>query len=77
VDVLVTEDAPSPLNPLGIKSVGEGGINEVGAVIDEEIGSPGVATQLPATPQRLRTLVARQRSASSAVLPKDRRGSGG
>ena len=32
VEVLVTEDAPSPLNPLGIKSVGEGGITGVGAV---------------------------------------------
>jgi carbon-monoxide dehydrogenase large subunit len=42
VEVLVTEDAPSPLNPLGIKSVGEGGINGVGAVIaaaiDDAIG---------------------------------------
>jgi hypothetical protein len=33
VEALVTEDAPGPLNPLGIKSVGEGGINGVGAVI--------------------------------------------
>jgi len=45
VEILVTEDAPSPLNPLGVKSVGEGGINGVGAVIaaaiDEAIGLPG------------------------------------
>ena len=27
VDVLITEDAPSPLNPLGLKGAGEGGIN--------------------------------------------------
>jgi carbon-monoxide dehydrogenase large subunit/6-hydroxypseudooxynicotine dehydrogenase subunit gamma len=58
---LVTEDAPSPLNPLGVKSVGEGGINGVGAVIaaaiDEAIGLPGAVTRLPATPQRLRMLV--------------------
>jgi carbon-monoxide dehydrogenase large subunit len=57
VEVLVTEDAPSPLNPLGIKSVGEGGINGVGAVIaaaiDDAIGSPGAVTQLPVTPHRL------------------------
>jgi len=26
--VLATEDAPSPVNPLGIKSVGVGGISE-------------------------------------------------
>jgi CO/xanthine dehydrogenase Mo-binding subunit len=61
VEILVTEDAPSPLNPLGIKSVGEGGINGVGAVIaaaiDEAIGLPGAVTRLPATPQRLRILV--------------------
>jgi carbon-monoxide dehydrogenase large subunit/6-hydroxypseudooxynicotine dehydrogenase subunit gamma len=61
VEVLVTEDPPSPLNPLGIKSVGEGGINGVGAVIaaaiDEAIGLPGAVTRLPATPQRIRALV--------------------
>ena len=58
--MLVTEDAPSPLNPLGIKSVGEG-INGVGAVIaaaiEEAIGLPGAVTQLPVTPQRLNALV--------------------
>jgi carbon-monoxide dehydrogenase large subunit len=61
VEILVTEDAPSPLNPLGIKSVGEGGINGVGAVIaaaiDEAIGLPDAVTRLPVTPQRLRMLV--------------------
>ena len=61
VEVLVTEDAPSPLNPLGIKSVGEGGINGVGsaiaAAIDDAIGMPGAVTRLPVTPQRLKVLV--------------------
>jgi aerobic carbon-monoxide dehydrogenase large subunit len=61
VEVLVTEDAPSPLNLLGIKSVGEGGINGVGAVIaaaiDEAIGLPGAVARLPATPQRLKALL--------------------
>jgi CO/xanthine dehydrogenase Mo-binding subunit len=61
VEVLVTEDAPSPLNPLGIKSVGEGGITGVGAVIaaaiDEAIGMPGGVTRLPATPQRIKALL--------------------
>ena len=45
VDVLLTEDAPSPLNPLGIKGAGEGGINAVGAAIaaaiDDAIGQAG------------------------------------
>jgi carbon-monoxide dehydrogenase large subunit len=73
IEVLVTEDAPSPLNPLGIKSVGEGGINGVGAVIaaaiDDAIGMPGAVTQLPATPQRLRALLnaAAQRKRRPAV----------
>ncbi|MBV9375045.1 MAG: molybdopterin-dependent oxidoreductase, partial [Alphaproteobacteria bacterium] len=61
VEALVTEDAPSPLNPLGIKSVGEGGINGVGAVIaaaiDEAIGSPGAVIQLPVAPERLKALI--------------------
>src|SRR5205823_9618108 len=61
IDVLITEDAPSPLNPLGIKSAGEGGITPVGAVIasaiDEAIGIPGAVTRLPVTPQRVKTLL--------------------
>ncbi|HUP93295.1 MAG TPA: xanthine dehydrogenase family protein molybdopterin-binding subunit [Burkholderiales bacterium] len=61
VDVLVTEDAPSPLNPLGLKGAGEGGINAVGAAvasaIDDAIGVPGAVTRLPVTPQRLKKLL--------------------
>ena len=37
VDVLLTEDAPSPLNPLGLKGAGEGGVNAVGAAIASAI----------------------------------------
>jgi carbon-monoxide dehydrogenase large subunit/6-hydroxypseudooxynicotine dehydrogenase subunit gamma len=61
VEVLLTEDAPSPLNPLGIKSVGEGGITGVGAVIaaaiEDALGLPGAVTRLPATPQRIKALL--------------------
>src|SRR5205085_11305014 len=61
IEVLLTEDAPSPLNPLGIKSAGEGGITPVGAVIaaaiDDAIGLPLGVTQLPATPQRVKALL--------------------
>ena len=61
VEVLVTEDAPSPLNPLGIKSAGEGGINGVGAAIagavNEAIGIPGAVRRLPITPQRIRDIL--------------------
>jgi carbon-monoxide dehydrogenase large subunit/6-hydroxypseudooxynicotine dehydrogenase subunit gamma len=63
VDVLITEDAPSPLNPLGLKGAGEGGINAVGAAIasaiDDALGMPGTVTQLPVTPQRLKQLIGR------------------
>ena len=61
VEVLVTEDAPSPLNPLGIKSAGEGGINGVGAAIagavNEAISIPGAVRRLPITPQRIRDIL--------------------
>jgi CO/xanthine dehydrogenase Mo-binding subunit len=61
VDVLITEDAPSPLNALGLKGAGEGGVNAVGAAlasaIDDAIGVPGAVTELPVTPARLRALL--------------------
>ncbi|MGH6770849.1 MAG: xanthine dehydrogenase family protein molybdopterin-binding subunit [Xanthobacteraceae bacterium] len=63
VEVLLTEDAPSPKHPLGLKGAGEGGINGAGGVIasaiDDAIGMPGAITQLPVTPQRLRELLRR------------------
>jgi carbon-monoxide dehydrogenase large subunit len=63
VDVLICEDAPSPLNPLGLKGAGEGGANAVGAAIsaaiDDALGTPGAVTELPITPQRLRRLIRR------------------
>ena len=59
--ILVTEDAPSPLNPLGLKGAGEGGANPVGAAIasaiDYALGRPGAVTQLPISPQRLKALL--------------------
>ncbi len=65
VDVLITEDAPSPLNPLGLKGAGESGITAVGAAIasaiDDAIGMHGAVTQLPVTPQRLREILNRAR----------------
>jgi carbon-monoxide dehydrogenase large subunit/6-hydroxypseudooxynicotine dehydrogenase subunit gamma len=64
IDVLITEDHPSPRNPLGIKGGGEAGINAAGGVIasaiDEAIGLPGAITQLPVTPQRLREILRRR-----------------
>jgi carbon-monoxide dehydrogenase large subunit len=61
--LLVTEDAPSPLNALGLKGAGEGGVNPVGAAIasaiDDALQRPGAVTQLPVTPQRLKALLKR------------------
>jgi CO/xanthine dehydrogenase Mo-binding subunit len=61
LDVLLTEDAPSPLNPLGLKGAGEGGVNPVGAAIasaiDDAIRMPGAVTRLPMSPERLRQLL--------------------
>jgi len=61
VDVLVTEDAPSACNPLGIKGVGEAGVAAVGAVIasaiDDALGGNGEITRLPITPQFLKTII--------------------
>jgi aerobic carbon-monoxide dehydrogenase large subunit len=61
VEVLLTEDAPSTCNPLGIKGAGEGGIAAVGAVIasavDDALGGAGTITRLPITPQHLKSLI--------------------
>jgi aerobic carbon-monoxide dehydrogenase large subunit len=68
VDVLLTEDAPSPSNQLGIKGAGEGGIAGVGAVIasavDDALGGNGSITRLPIRPQFLKALIdSQERSA--------------
>ena len=61
IDVLITEDAPSPLNQLGLKGAGEAGVNAVGAAIasavDDALQRPGTVTALPITPQRLHALM--------------------
>jgi CO/xanthine dehydrogenase Mo-binding subunit len=63
VEVIICEDAPSPLNPMGLKGAGEGGANAVGAAIaaalDDALGEPNAVTELPVTPQRLRRLIRR------------------
>ena len=62
LSILITEDAPSPLNSLGLKGAGEGGANPVGAAIasaiDDALQRPGAVTRLPVTPQRLKALMA-------------------
>jgi CO/xanthine dehydrogenase Mo-binding subunit len=61
VEVLITEDAPSPVNPLGLKGGAEAGITAVApalaAAIDDAIGTPGAIVELPITPQRLKRII--------------------
>ena len=61
LEIILREDYPTPLNPLGIKGAGESGVNAVGAAIasaiDDAIGMPGAITVLPVTPQRLKAII--------------------
>jgi carbon-monoxide dehydrogenase large subunit/6-hydroxypseudooxynicotine dehydrogenase subunit gamma len=61
IEVMITEDAPSPLNSLGVKGAGEGGANAAGAAIaaaiDDALGRPVAVTELPVTPQRLHDIL--------------------
>jgi CO/xanthine dehydrogenase Mo-binding subunit len=65
VEILLSEDAPSTQNPLGIKGAGESGISPVGALIasgvDDALQMPGAVTELPITPVRLKRLIDRRR----------------
>lgn len=58
---LISEDAPSPLNPLGAKGAGEGGTNAAGAAIaaavSEALGDSTMVTRIPLSPERVRALV--------------------
>lgn len=66
VEVLLTEDAPSPINPLGVKGAGEGGTTAVAAAIssavDDALQMPGAITSVPIRPHQLRTLIALKKS---------------
>ncbi|WP_420437045.1 xanthine dehydrogenase family protein molybdopterin-binding subunit [Candidatus Poriferisocius sp.] len=61
VEVLLSEDAPSPHNPLGAKGAGEGGTNACGAAlasaIEQAIGRPGTVTDLPITASKIKALM--------------------
>lgn len=59
LDILVTEDAPSPLNPLGVKGAGEGGTAAVGAALANAVSDAlGVeVTRLPLSPERIIDLI--------------------
>jgi carbon-monoxide dehydrogenase large subunit len=60
IEMLITEDAPSPLNPLGVKGAGEGGTTAVAAAIasavDDALQQPGAITAVPIRPQTIHDL---------------------
>ena len=68
VDVLVTEDAPTPLTPVGAKGAGEGGTAAAGAAIANAVcDALGVETMaLPLTPERVRDMAREARVPASA-----------
>jgi carbon-monoxide dehydrogenase large subunit/6-hydroxypseudooxynicotine dehydrogenase subunit gamma len=60
VDVLLSQVAPSPGNPLGVMGAGEGGVSAAGAAVAnavrDALGLAGGVGQLPLTPARVRAL---------------------
>jgi carbon-monoxide dehydrogenase large subunit len=66
IDSIVLEEAPSPLNPLGVKGAGEGGIVATGAALANAVAHAlaplGVeVTELPLSPNKIRAWL-RERS---------------
>lgn len=61
VETLITEDAPSPDNPLGTKGAGEGGITAAGATLASGVraalGLRAAVGRLPLTPSRVAELI--------------------
>jgi len=60
--VKILEETPTPLNPLGVKGVGEGGSSGAGAAIANAVADAlaplGVAiAELPLSPDRIASLL--------------------
>ena len=76
IEVSLFEDAPTPLNPLGVKGAGEAGIAAAGAAIagavDDALGRVGAVRQLPITPNRLHALLA-EACGGGTLMPLDLR----
>ena len=62
IDAVTLEEAPSPLNPLGVKGAGEGGIVGTGAALANALSHALTAINiqvkdLPLTPDRIRAWI--------------------
>jgi carbon-monoxide dehydrogenase large subunit len=61
VEIGISQDVPSPVNPLGMRGAGEGGINGVGGTIanavEDALQLDGAITRLPITPLRLKAQI--------------------
>lgn len=64
VDLLVTEDAPAPGNPLGVRGAGEGGLSAAGGAlagaVRDALGLADSVGVLPMTVDRVRLLMEKQ-----------------
>jgi aerobic carbon-monoxide dehydrogenase large subunit len=62
IDVLVTQQAPAPGNPLGLRGAGEGGVSAAGAAlasaVRDALGLAGSVGRLPLTAARVQALAA-------------------
>jgi carbon-monoxide dehydrogenase large subunit/6-hydroxypseudooxynicotine dehydrogenase subunit gamma len=71
IDVLVTQQAPAPGNPLGVMGAGEGGISAAGAAVAgavrDALGLAGSVGRLPLTPARVAALTGPR---AAAVTPQ-------
>jgi carbon-monoxide dehydrogenase large subunit/6-hydroxypseudooxynicotine dehydrogenase subunit gamma len=60
IDLLVSEQAPAPGNPLGVRGAGEGGITAAGATlasaVRDALGGSQDVSALPLTPARVRAM---------------------
>lgn len=69
ISTLITEDAPSPMNPMGLKGAGEGGTVAVGATlanaVAQALGGQANPTRLPLSPEYVRSLVVEASQAES------------
>jgi carbon-monoxide dehydrogenase large subunit len=73
VETVVTEDAPSPSNPLGTKGAGEGGITAAGGAlanaVRDALGLAGGVGSLPLHPQRVVELEAAAANSHAGEVP--------